>query len=349
MGTQIGVTVKNKIAAGDGSIIVCGNKHYSVKFAFDDEWSAYDEKTMRVRFSGAYIDVPFTGDTAPLPIITNTIVCEVGVYAGNLETTTPAYFDCKKSILCNSGQQIIPVEPVIEPLEIAENGTYTAPESIDGYSPVTVDVQPPLEEKEITENGEYTPSAGFYGMGKVNVKVGNLPQTKGFVPTAWNDYGSITDGFWYGGNIPAYYFGSGKSSSSAPIDEIAPFNFKVFPKINDPTLEIKIGSYGFRDNNLCDMHELPAQCVGVGDGAFYRTQIKNISIHSSVKNMGNYAFMSCTALESVTIWPKLIGLTACFQGCTNLSTINVSWSEGEVGGAPWGATNATINYNYTGE
>lgn len=32
-------------------------------------------------------------------------------------------------------------EPVIQPLEITENGTYTAPEGVDGYSPVTVNVE----------------------------------------------------------------------------------------------------------------------------------------------------------------------------------------------------------------
>lgn len=31
-------------------------------------------------------------------------------------------------------------EPVIEPLEVAENGIYTAPDGVDGYSPVTVNV-----------------------------------------------------------------------------------------------------------------------------------------------------------------------------------------------------------------
>ena len=33
-----------------------------------------------------------------------------------------------------------PVEPVIESLSVTENGTYTAPEGVDGYSPVTVNV-----------------------------------------------------------------------------------------------------------------------------------------------------------------------------------------------------------------
>ena len=32
------------------------------------------------------------------------------------------------------------VEPIIEPLEVTENGTYTAPEGVDGYSPITVNV-----------------------------------------------------------------------------------------------------------------------------------------------------------------------------------------------------------------
>lgn len=38
-----------------------------------------------------------------------------------------------------------------------------------------------------------------------------------------------------------------------------------------------------------------------------------------------------------------------FNSCINLLTINVPWAEGAVANAPWGATNATINYNYTGE
>lgn len=32
-------------------------------------------------------------------------------------------------------------EPTIEPLSITENGTYTAPDGVDGYSPVTVEVE----------------------------------------------------------------------------------------------------------------------------------------------------------------------------------------------------------------
>lgn len=34
-----------------------------------------------------------------------------------------------------------------------------------------------------------------------------------------------------------------------------------------------------------------------------------------------------------------------FNNCPNLTDIYVCWSEGEIGNAPWGATNATIHYN----
>lgn len=62
------------------------------------------------------------------------------------------------------------------------------------------------------------------------------------------------------------------------------------------------------------------------------------------------AFKGCTGLTTVTFKgkPTTIG-SGVFTGCTNLTDIYVSWAEGEVANAPFGATNATIHYNYTGE
>lgn len=51
--------------------------------------------------------------------------------------------------------------PVIQPLEITENGIYTAPDGVDGYSPVVVEVPVPdgyivpSGNLEITDNGSY--------------------------------------------------------------------------------------------------------------------------------------------------------------------------------------------------
>ena len=64
--------------------------------------------------------------------------------------------------------------PVIEALTVTENGVYTAPDGVDGYSPVTVNVpetEPVLQEKTATENGEITPDSGYDGLSKVTVNV----------------------------------------------------------------------------------------------------------------------------------------------------------------------------------
>lgn len=60
----------------------------------------------------------------------------------------------------------------------------------------------------------------------------------------------------------------------------------------------------------------------------------------------NNSFKNCLGLTEITFDTKCDIFFSPFTGCTNLLTINVPWGEGEVSGAPWGATNATINYNY---
>lgn len=85
----------------DGDII-CGNSDYVIEFAFDTEWAAHEEKIARFIWNSAYKDVTFTGTTCPVPIITGASEVEVGVYAGELSTTTPAVIGCQKSILCQS-------------------------------------------------------------------------------------------------------------------------------------------------------------------------------------------------------------------------------------------------------
>lgn len=99
------VTVTNKTAAysrRDGRI-VCRNKDYQIQFTFDEEWAGIDEKTARFIWGGKYYDVEFTGDTCPVPEIYGTTVLKVGVYAGDLQTTTDAVIECTPSILCKSG------------------------------------------------------------------------------------------------------------------------------------------------------------------------------------------------------------------------------------------------------
>lgn len=104
----INISVENKIAEADGTLYVCDNSDFVAKFAFDAEWEAYENKTARFCYNNSYVDVVFTGNECPVPIISGTYFFNIGVYAGNLRTTTPARVPCKKSILCDTG---FPADP----------------------------------------------------------------------------------------------------------------------------------------------------------------------------------------------------------------------------------------------
>ena len=113
-----------------------------------------------------------------------------------------------------SGGGTAPATPVIEALSVTENGIYTAPVEIDGYSPVTVNVPVPegyikpsgtlnitkngtydvtekasavvsipereivLQDKTIEENGTYSADAGYDGLGQVTVNVSGGTNTE---------------------------------------------------------------------------------------------------------------------------------------------------------------------------
>ena len=110
---EINITVDNKIAIkADETEYICSNSDFVVNFNFDSEWEAYETKTARFSHNGGYIDVVFSGSQCAVPIIKDTYCFFVGVYAGNLHTTTPARVPCKLSILCGSSAPAAPTDDV---------------------------------------------------------------------------------------------------------------------------------------------------------------------------------------------------------------------------------------------
>ena len=99
------VNVANKVATymKRSGCIVCGNSNYRIQFTFDAEWADYPNKTARFIWNGQYFDQEFEGDTCPVPMIQRATLVSVGVYAGDLRTTTPASIECLPSILCAGG------------------------------------------------------------------------------------------------------------------------------------------------------------------------------------------------------------------------------------------------------
>lgn len=241
---ELHIVINNKIATymrRDG-FVVCNNNDYMVVFAFDAEWDDYTTKTARFIWNGRYTDVPFTGNTVALPMVKNTTLVTVGVYAGDLRTTTPARIECKRSILCGRAfENPNPYEPPEIPegyiipegeKTITENGSHDVrefatavvavpaskeemklqeravfvggfpetyrvepDENHDGLSAVEIYVEPELQEKEITENGEYTPPDGVLGFSKVTVNVETAAEEVDTVELDFTDYenGSFTE------------------------------------------------------------------------------------------------------------------------------------------------------------
>lgn len=112
---NICISVKNKIAVhADRQWYVCGNSDYTAVFEFDHEWDEYETKTARFRYNHSHEDVVFKGNVAKIPVITNTNEFEVGVFAGDLHTTTPAMVLCEKSILCGDGTPVDPAPSVYD-------------------------------------------------------------------------------------------------------------------------------------------------------------------------------------------------------------------------------------------
>lgn len=135
---KIKITVKNRKATLVGTpVIVCGNSDYTVTFTFDDEWSLTGLKTARFVYirDGVqkYEDVVFSGNTVSVPVLSDVAFVSVGVFEGNLSTTTPARILCTRSILCGTGAAQGLTEDVYNQLlaeinELAAKGAFGATE-----------------------------------------------------------------------------------------------------------------------------------------------------------------------------------------------------------------------------
>lgn len=113
----------------------------------------------------------------------------------------------------------------------------------------------------------------------------------------------------------------------------------------------KIDNYSFINcQNLASI-VLPSTLTTINTYAFSGcSKLAITEMPTNLKTIGTYAFRYCNSLQEITFTGVASTIaTNAFGNCTNLIKINVPWSEGEVVNAPWGAVNATINYNYTEE
>lgn len=96
---QILIQVRDKIATlVSESCIVCGNDDYEVVFDFDNDWSHQEVKTAVFVYAGVPVEKLFDGNICEGIAVEGAIICEIGVYAGDIKTTTSATISCIPSI-----------------------------------------------------------------------------------------------------------------------------------------------------------------------------------------------------------------------------------------------------------
>lgn len=114
---DINITVAHKVAVSDTQSIVCDNSDYTVHWTLDEDWNAYDTKTMRtIYMDGTYTDKVFSGDTIALPVCTVPGVVQIGLFAGNIRTSRVAILRALPSARSAAGAPADPTPDVYDQL-----------------------------------------------------------------------------------------------------------------------------------------------------------------------------------------------------------------------------------------
>ena len=128
------------------------------------------------------------------------------------------------------------------------------------------------------------------------------------------------------------------------------YQYTTLEKLYLPdTIEIASGAISIC-NNLSDivMAEGLITIGGSGTSAISGSPLlRALEIPSTVETVNWNALVGCTNLETVTFLgkPKMIGSEFNSTALpASVKTINANWAYGEVEGAPWGASSATIHY-----
>ena len=114
---DINITVAHKVAVSDTQSIVCDNSDYVVHWTLDEEWSAYDTKTMRtIYMDGTYEDKVFSGAEVELPVCTVPGAVQIGLFAGNIRTSRVAILRALPSVRSAAGAPDDPPKNVYDQL-----------------------------------------------------------------------------------------------------------------------------------------------------------------------------------------------------------------------------------------
>ena len=245
-------------------------------------------------------------------------------------------------------------EPVIEPLVVAENGTYTAPDGVDGYSPVIVNVEAGGGGGEgwigdgnthlwiHLEEGRTAPMVGVcpkvtvtvdWGDGsEPDVLTGTSVSTVKWTPN--HEYGEAGD-YVISLTVDGEMGLAGYSSSSASAyilrhssrsDDRNRAYHNSLQKIEIGNGVASIGNYAFSGCRSLSYIALPDSITSIGNYAFNNCySLASVTIPDSVTSIGSSAFAYCYGLISIAIPGGVTSIGgSAFSYCYSLSSIAIS-------------------------
>lgn len=220
------IKIHEKIAVYDSDEkVVCHNSDYLLKFDFDAEWTEYKYKTAIVRYFKApegwlKHEMVFEGETCELPVIDKAAELYIGVFAGDIRTTTEAKIPCRLSALSMAG---VPVDPpdnvynqilkMLEELKAGEVSPEDIKAAVDKYfedNPIDPADLGAVSADQGEENADRILGIGEDGkvipvdkpQGDVKTVAGVEPDASGNVPLTASDVGA-SPGVYYGSDEPS--------------------------------------------------------------------------------------------------------------------------------------------------
>ena len=131
---EIHISVREGVALQtDHTPYITGDGEYRAVFDLEKEWEAHPLRTARFQTEGSYVDVVFRGNQCRVPVFTYARTLEVGIFAGNLRTTTPARIFLREGIRSAWGSPEAPAPNIYDQLmEALEDNGIVMEQEADG-------------------------------------------------------------------------------------------------------------------------------------------------------------------------------------------------------------------------